>query len=143
MGWLRSRTIFEKNKATSPEARNSEPASTALDKVVWYREPQLRKLYFLCVFLLVASATTGYDGMLINTSQQMDLWKSYFPQHKNASKLGILVNMYNIGSITSLFIVPYMADRFGRKLTIAVGCVFMVIGAFVGAFSNGYNSRWL
>jgi hypothetical protein len=42
--------------------------------------------------------------MLINTSQQIALWGEYFPEHSNANKLGILINMFNIGSIISFFI---------------------------------------
>lgn len=111
------------------------------EKVTWYKEPQLRKLYFLCIFLLVASATTGYDGMMVNTSQQMNKWKEFFPEYEDANKLGILINMYNIGSILSFLAVPYMADYLGRKITIAIGCVIMILGAMIGAFSNGYGSK--
>ncbi|VUC36516.1 unnamed protein product [Clonostachys rosea] len=110
-----------------------------LDRVIWYKEPQLRKLYCLCIFLLVASATTGYDGMMVNTSQQMDKWKQFFPQYADANKLGILINMYNIGSVISFLVVPYLADYLGRKITIAIGCVLMILGAFVGAFSTSYG----
>jgi MFS family permease len=113
------------------------------EKVIWYKEPHLRKLYFLIIFLLIASATTGYDGMMVNTSQQMDKWKEYFPEEKNESKLGILINMYNIGSIVSFFIVPYLADNWGRKPTIMLGCVIMITGSFVSAFCNGYGSKYL
>lgn len=113
-----------------------------LDRVIWYKEPQLRKLYCLCIFLLVASATTGYDGMMVNTSQQMDKWKEFFPQYADANKLGVLINMYNIGSVISFLVVPYMADYLGRKITIAIGCVLMILGAFVGAFSTSYGSKF-
>jgi sugar porter (SP) family MFS transporter len=109
------------------------------EKVTWYKEPHLRKLYFLSLFLLIASATTGYDGMMVNTSQQMDLWHEYFPEVEDENKLGILINMYNIGSIVSFFIVPYMADLLGRKPTIMIGCVIMIAGAMVSAFCNGYG----
>ncbi|KAH6880488.1 general substrate transporter [Thelonectria olida] len=109
------------------------------EKVTWYKEPHLRNLYTLSIFLLVASATTGYDGMMVNTSQQMDKWKEYFPEVDDANKLGILINMYNIGSIVSFFFVPYMADNLGRKPTIMVGCVIMILGAFLSAFCNGYG----
>lgn len=112
------------------------------EKVTWYKEPHLRKLYFMSIFLLVGSATTGYDGMLLNTSQQMDFWKEYFPEYTNAHKLGILINMYNIGSILSFFITPYCADRFGRKPTIMAGCVLMIVGAMVTTFSTGYSSKF-
>jgi hypothetical protein len=111
------------------------------EKVVWYKEPHLRNLYTLSIFLLVASATTGYDGMMVNTSQQMDNWKEYFPEVNNDNKLGILINMYNIGSIVSFFFVPYMADNLGRKPTIISGCVIMILGALLSAFCNGYGSK--
>jgi hypothetical protein len=33
------------------------------ERVEWKKDPALRKLYMLCTFgLMVASATTGYDG---------------------------------------------------------------------------------
>lgn len=111
------------------------------EKVTWYKEPHLRKLYFLTIFLLIASATTGYDGMMVNTSQQMDKWKEYFPEYDNENKLGILINMYNIGSIVSFFITPYLADGLGRKPTIMIGCVIMIAGAWISAFCNGYGSK--
>lgn len=108
-------------------------------KVTWYKEPHLRQLYFLSIFLLIGSATTGYDGMLLNTSQQMDFWKEFFPEYENAHKLGILINMYNIGSIVSFLVTPHVADRFGRRPTIMLGCVLMIVGAMLTAFSTGYN----
>jgi Na+/melibiose symporter-like transporter len=111
------------------------------EKVTWYKEPHLRQLYFLSIFLLVGSATTGYDGMLLNTSQQMDFWKEFFPEYVDANKLGILINIYNIGSILSFFVTPYLADRFGRRPVIMGGCVLMIIGAMLTAFSTGYGSK--
>ncbi|CAI4213216.1 unnamed protein product [Parascedosporium putredinis] len=122
--------------------------------VNWRKEPHLRKLYLMSVFLLVASATTGYDGMLMNAAQQMDKFKEYYRDHgnvfqfedgdwnKDENLLGIMVNMFNIGSILSFFITPYAADRFGRKPTIMAGCVVMILGALISAFTNGYG-MWL
>jgi MFS family permease len=110
------------------------------EKVTWYREPHLRKLYLLSFFLLIGSATTGFDGMLVNTSQQMDLWKEFFPEVVDTNKLGILINMYNIGSIVSYFITPYLADWLGRKPTIMMGCVIMIGGALLSGLCNNYGS---
>ncbi|KEY66763.1 hypothetical protein S7711_07546 [Stachybotrys chartarum IBT 7711] len=120
-------------------ANVAQAEAPRFEKVIWYREPHLRKLYTLTIFLLVASATTGYDGMLVNTSQQINRWGEYFPESANRHYLGILINMYNIGSIVSFFIVPYMADYLGRKPTIMIGCVIMIAGAFISAFCNGYD----
>jgi MFS family permease len=120
-------------------------------RVYWMREPHLRKLYGLALVLMVASATTGYDGMLVNTSQQITRWNEFFfpelkanPDLKDPvldSKLAILVNMFNIGSIVSFFITPYVADNYGRRPAIIGGCLFMIAGGFLTAFCNGYGSE--
>jgi len=47
--------------------------------------------------------------------------------------------IYQIGSLAAYPVVPYMADWWGRKVPIAVGCSIMVVGGFLGAFANGYG----
>lgn len=110
------------------------------EKVTWYREPHLRKLYAMSLVLMIASSTTGYDGSLINTSQQFQRWQDFFGSAIAAdnNKLGILVNMFNIGSIVSFFITPFIADHYGRKVAIILGCILMVGGGCMTAFCNGY-----
>ncbi|KAK8118222.1 uncharacterized protein PG998_006503 [Apiospora kogelbergensis] len=116
-------------------------------RVHWMKEPHLRKLYACCFVLMLASATTGYDGSLINVSQQIPRWKHFLPEvndedpanTNSESWLGLLVNMMNIGSIVSFFITPYVADNYGRRSAIAIGCVFMVLGGCLSAFANGYG----
>ena len=120
-------------------------------RVYWMREPHLRKLYGLTVFLMMASATTGYDGMLVNISQHIRAWNWYFfPEYKENpdlvdpildSKLAILVNMFNIGSVISFFITPFVADNYGRKTAILCGCSIMMVGGFLTAFCTGYGSE--
>ncbi|CAG8973376.1 hypothetical protein HYALB_00000139 [Hymenoscyphus albidus] len=108
------------------------------EKVQWYSDPNLRKLYLWCSVLCIASATTGYDGMMLNVSQNLDQWQTYFKKPLG-SKLGLMNAIYQIGSLASFPIVPYMADWWGRKLPIIGGCVLMVLGGCLGAFCNGYG----
>jgi hypothetical protein len=42
--------------------------------------------------------------MLINTSQQIARWRQFFPETAENNYLGLMVNMFNIGSICSFFI---------------------------------------
>jgi hypothetical protein len=122
------------------------------EKVQWYKDSNMRKLYFYCsvllvstndldalryhgpanVFAQIASATTGFDGQMMvghpevslvmcwltwsvlfqNTSQLMDPWKEYFDHPEDhPSRLGLMSNAYNIGSIISLFLVPWFTDK--------------------------------
>ncbi|KAL2105536.1 hypothetical protein VUR80DRAFT_8216 [Thermomyces stellatus] len=143
--------IVSKGAAESGDAARAD--APRFEKVNWRKEPHLRKLYSMTIFLLIAAATTGYDGSLANVCQQMDLFKDYFdtvfkwnPEiedyDKDANRLGIMINMFNIGSIISFFLTPPIADRFGRKPTIMGGCLFMILGSFISAFTNGYG-MWL
>lgn len=36
---------------------------------------------------------------------------------------------------------PFMADYFGRKIPIFVGCAIMIVGAILSACTNGYGSE--
>ncbi|KAK4211615.1 general substrate transporter [Rhypophila decipiens] len=135
---------FQVEVEDAPPPRHQAPL---FERVYWMQEPHLRKLYGLVTILMVASATTGYDGMLVNTSQQIQAWNKFFfpglvddPQDPVLnSKLAILVNMFNIGSVLSFFITPFIADNYGRKRAIQIGCAIMVVGSFLTAFSTGYG----
>lgn len=129
--------------SVSADVDVAQAEAPRFEKVSWTREPHLRKLYLYAVVLMVASATTGYDGMLVNVSQQITKWGEYFGDNvTDANKLGILVNMFNIGSIISFFITPFVADTYGRKTAIIIGCAFMVVGGCLTAFCNGYGSKF-
>lgn len=51
------------------------PVRDVYDGVSWYKQPILRRLYFLMVFLFVGSSTLGYDASLLNGLQTMNSWQ--------------------------------------------------------------------
>lgn len=76
-------------------------------RCVRFPNPALRVVIMADIFSVVDSS------MLVNTSQQIDRWKQYFPmtqagpdgsQEVADSWLGLMVNLFNIGSILSFFI---------------------------------------
>lgn len=125
--------------ATAPKKETvaeAQAAAPKLPKVQWSKSTNMRKLYFYCVILCVCSATTGYDGSLMNTSQILPDWQIVMG-HPSESALGLLTAMYSIGSIASLPVVPFLSDRYGRKVPIWVGCIIMIIAAAVQASAQG------
>lgn len=48
--------------ALKSEINVAQAEAPELEKVVWYTDPGLRKLYAWATVLCIASATTGYDG---------------------------------------------------------------------------------
>jgi len=103
-----------------------------LQKVKWSSSPNMRKLYFYCGILCVASATTGYDGSMLNAMQFLPSWEKTM-DNPTSTVLGRLSAMYSIGSIASLFIVPFLSDWFGRRFPIIIGCFIMIAAATVQA----------
>jgi MFS family permease len=73
---------------------------------------------------------------MLNNLRMLDPFKHYFGDPQG-SMLGLLTALYSIGAIVSLPVTPFIADHFGRKAAIALGCVVMVVGASVqGAAKN-------
>ncbi|KAJ9608791.1 hypothetical protein H2200_006562 [Cladophialophora chaetospira] len=128
--------IFKKKPLKGDDAAIAQAEAPHLERVVWHKDPGLRKLYAYAAVICVASATTGYDGSMLNNIRILPQWTDYFNDPKG-SNLGILTALYSIGSIASLPIVPFIADRFGRKIAIIGGCVLMIIAAIIqGASQN-------
>lgn len=109
------------------------------EKVDWRKEPGLRKLYFYAGVLCVASATTGYDGMFFNAVQNFETWLDFF-DNPSGSTLGLLGALYQIGSLVSIPLVPMICDNVGRKMPIVIGCVIMIVGAFIQGFSHSLGA---
>ncbi|KAK1762537.1 MFS transporter [Phialemonium atrogriseum] len=89
-----------------------------LDKKPWYQKPNLRSLYFCLVpAVLGVEMTSGYDGSILNDFNN--------PQ---GAVLGVLNAAFSIGAVLALPVVPYVNDRFGRKHSITIGSVIILIG---------------
>ncbi|KAH8201865.1 hypothetical protein TruAng_003952 [Truncatella angustata] len=122
------------------EQKQAQDDAPQFERVQWTKEPGLRKLYFYCIILCVASATTGYDGSYFNAVQNFNSWLEAF-DHPNGSTLGLLGALYQIGSLASIPLVPVLADNFGRKIPIAIGCLIMIAGGFVQGFATSMGAH--
>ncbi|WWC59833.1 uncharacterized protein I303_102395 [Kwoniella dejecticola CBS 10117] len=81
---------------------------------------------------MVAQATSGYDKSLINNLQSIEKWQEV-TNHPKGSALGIVTAMLSIGVIVGAPIFGRLSDWKGRKLTMFVGALIMLIGAVLQA----------
>jgi len=114
---------FQHTKATF------EIAGQEFPRVTWYKQKGMRGLYLCLMFVVLTSATNGYDGSMMNGLQSLPAWKSYF--HPSASQLGLLNCIMSVGSLVALPFVPYAADILGRRTGVMIGCCFMLIGVLL------------
>ncbi|KAK2026937.1 general substrate transporter [Colletotrichum zoysiae] len=106
----------------------------------WYRQIQLRKLYFKMVFLFLGATTLGYDASLLNGLQTMPSWQGFF-DHPSGSRLGIFGAMPGLGGLFVLLFAPYIADGLGRRWGTAIGCIVVIFGALLQSFPEGAGSK--
>jgi MFS family permease len=134
------------------------------DKVRWWKKRNLRYLYFLlyptCMGIEI---TSGFDSQMINGLQLIDPWNKckiftvylgrnwtlmsqVFGRQTTASGgktvyavagplLGMISAAYNLGAILAVPVVPWVAQRWGRRWSIFVGSAFQCVGAVLQCFS--------
>lgn len=78
-------------------------------------------------------------GMFFNSVQNFPAWEELF-DYPDGSKLGLLGSSYQISSVVAIPFVPMITDRFGRRISIAIGFVIMVIGAAVQAAASDFGT---
>lgn len=78
--------------------------------------------------------------MFFNSVQNFDSWTGFFNNPQGA-RLGLLGASYQIASVISIPLVPYITDNFGRKPSIALGFVIMTIGGILQGASQNFGGR--
>jgi hypothetical protein len=60
--------------AVAPSAGGNILGGREFPPVTWYKDPGLRKLYFLLATVIMVSATNGFDGSMMNGLQTVKNW---------------------------------------------------------------------
>ncbi|EGV61076.1 hypothetical protein PSN45_001974 [Yamadazyma tenuis] len=104
----------------------------------WWKQSHLIKLNFLLFLCTLASTNNGYDGSMLNGLQSLESWNKKINPSGDSVKLGALSNGTIFGSIIGLPIVPYIVDRWGRRVGIFSGQLLCLIGAILQGVSTNY-----
>ncbi|SPQ24877.1 cd7643f0-92e1-42b1-83a7-0c494d1e932f [Thermothielavioides terrestris] len=128
---------------------SADPVVTRLvaeDKVVWYKKPNLRRMYiFLFLCCMGVEMTSGFDSQLINTLQYAQTFHQYLGNGRKDAKgnyaiepglLGFVNSCYQLGSIFAVPLAPWFAQRFGRRWSVMLGSWIMVVGALIQGFAQ-------
>lgn len=102
----------------------------------WYKYPHLRTLYGWLSVVLLVQATNGLDGSIMNGMQTLTHWQAYFG-YPTGAQLGIFNGTQGLGGVVSQFFLWWLVEKIGRKYTIIMGSVIIIIGVFLQTFANG------
>ncbi|KAJ7915248.1 general substrate transporter [Mycena leptocephala] len=101
----------------------------------WYNNRRLIVLNGWIVLLLVTACTSGYDGSMMNGLQSLPQWEHYF-NFPTKGKLGLLSSIQNIGALAGYPFAPYLCDGIGRRPTVFIGALLMVIATAIQTASQ-------
>lgn len=108
------------------------------DKTPWWRKPNLRLLYVVMIpACLGVEYTSGFDSSMMNGVQTIPQWEEYF-DNPGSAKLGFMSATYSLGSILALPLVPVISEKYGRKQSINLGSIIMIIGSILQAASQNF-----
>ncbi|KAJ5759006.1 general substrate transporter [Penicillium odoratum] len=101
---------------------------------LWFKVPHLLRLNLLLLIPLISSSVCGFDGSLMNGLQSVDAWKSYFG-NPQGQVLGAVNAGLSCGSIVGLPLAGFAADKWGRKITLALGAIVVIVASAIQAGS--------
>ncbi|KAK0278117.1 hypothetical protein LTR35_009439 [Friedmanniomyces endolithicus] len=111
----------------------------------WYQYQHLRKLYGWLVVVLMVQATNGFDGSLMNGLQALTYWQKYF-NYPTGAQLGIFNGTQGLGSVFAVTFLWWLVEKVGRRITIMMGAVIIIIGVFIQSFATSLamfvTNRW-
>lgn len=81
----------------------------------------------------------GYDASVYNSVQGSKNWVAYFNDPSD-NMIGLINSSYTIGAIIGgWFFGGPIADFFGRKVGMGIGCFLVIVSTFVQCFSPRGN----
>ncbi|KAL1899583.1 hypothetical protein Sste5346_002985 [Sporothrix stenoceras] len=84
----------------------------------------------------------GYDASVFNSVQGSDNWLNWFnlDTKRDAYLIGLINTAYTIGAIVSgFFFGGPVADYFGRRVGMGLGCFITIIATFLQTFAPYHN----
>ncbi|KAH3901647.1 related to hexose transporter protein [Saccharomycodes ludwigii] len=103
----------------------------------WYQLAHIRSLCFTIFVISLTSCNNGYDGSLLNSLYTEDQFNNAIGNVSGAV-LGSMSNGFAFGCLITFLITPYLVDTYGRRATLYIGDIIMIIGTILQACSGAW-----
>ncbi|KAH8881503.1 lactose permease [Thozetella sp. PMI_491] len=116
-------------------------ASVALAAAVAEQKPNLWsknmiRLYMIMGVGYLVSTLNGFDSSLMGAINAMKPYQETFGLSGEGSSSGIIFIIYNLGQIAAFPFCGLIADGYGRRLCIFIGCLIVLVGTAVQGSAN-------
>ncbi|PSK59280.1 High-affinity glucose transporter [Elsinoe australis] len=129
------------------EEKGNEPVksvnvhSVALAAAIEAQQPKplskgMLKLYMIMGIGYLVSTLNGFDSSLMGAINAMESYQKTFGLSGAGSSTGVIFIIYNMGQIAAFPFCGYLADGYGRRICIFVGCLLVLVGTAVQVTAN-------
>ncbi|KAI8635514.1 lactose permease [Xylariaceae sp. FL1651] len=134
-------TVSATDEKLHGETHEITTASAALAAAVAEQKPKLLspnmiRLYMIMGIGYLVSTMNGFDSSLMGAINAMKPYQETFGLSGAGSTTGIIFIIYQIGQIASFPFCGLIADGWGRRWCIFVGCLIVLIGTAIQASAN-------
>ncbi|KAF9287297.1 hypothetical protein BGZ68_002009 [Mortierella alpina] len=121
--------------------QDAEPGVVATENLDRVEAPVTWRTYAMCVFASFGGIFFGYDSGYIGGVQSMDFF-IHMISGPEAKKLlswqsSLIVSILSAGTFCGALIAGDLADFFGRRFTIILGCAVFIVGVILQTASAG------
>ncbi|KAK1955650.1 general substrate transporter [Colletotrichum eremochloae] len=123
-------------KTPAGEVTEINAASVALAAALAERppniwSPNMIRLYCILAIGYLVSTMNGFDSSLMGSQNAMPQYQETFGLNGAGSTTGIVFMIYQVGQVASFPFCSPLADGYGRRVCIFVGCLIVLIGTAI------------
>lgn len=93
-----------------------------------------RLVYFTSAFVSLFVSLFGYEQGVCSGILTFVTFNKYF-HNPNATEIGLIISILEIGAMVSSLMVAKLSDKFGRKRTILIGTLVFIVGGTLQSFA--------
>ncbi|KAG4033090.1 hypothetical protein MFRU_005g01070 [Monilinia fructicola] len=136
-----SSTMDPEFKAPLGNTTQVQAASTTLAAAVAAQKPRLWsknmiKLYSIMAVGYLVSTMNGFDSSLMGSINAMIPYQKSFGLSGAGSSTGVIFIIYNMGQIAAFPFCGLLADGYGRRMCIFIGCFIVLVGTAIQASAH-------
>ncbi|KAF2854865.1 MFS lactose permease-like protein [Plenodomus tracheiphilus IPT5] len=125
----------------SANIKEAHVANVALAAALEAQKPRLLsrsmiQLYGIMGIGYLVSTMNGFDSSLMGAINAMKSYQNSFGLSGQGSSAGIIFIIYNLGQIAAFPACGFLADGYGRRICIFVGCLVVIIGTAIQASAH-------
>ncbi|KAH7349831.1 lactose permease [Plectosphaerella cucumerina] len=123
-------------RVTEVQAASVALAAAVAEQKPSHFSPNMLRLWCIMGIGYLVSTMNGFDSSLMGAINAMPFYQETFGLSGAGSTTGIVFMIYNVGQVVAFPFTGYIADGYGRRWCIFIGCFIVLVGTAIQTPAN-------